>query len=290
MQQEAHRRIRAGHPVAQAVIDRQHGVQTGQRLADDAREKARGCLVRLARTHHDGRQADAHAVKEPFAGIIIQQQLADHLLRAIAGHRRGDEGVGDLVLEGRAKHRDGRGIDHARVIVGPLRPDRLEQIAGAVQIDGIALVEIGLGLARDDGGQMKDHVRAICHQPLDGGAVGNVAGDLGHLVRGRQPGRDHVERGQCIHRRAAQTALAQGGLCQPAPHHACGTDDQQLHVRTFLPRSGSSMYTLLNPRAPVVRSDHARPDCASAPRCQSAIPGIRSTGRRCFAARPDVAR
>ena len=37
-------------------------------------------------------------------------------------------------------------------------------MARAVEIDAIALLEIALGLARDDGGEVQDQRRAILHQ------------------------------------------------------------------------------------------------------------------------------
>ncbi len=39
--------------------------------------------------------------------------------------------------------------------------DRLEQEAHAVEIDAVALFEIGLGFARDDGRQMKNQLGRV---------------------------------------------------------------------------------------------------------------------------------
>ena len=46
----------------------------------------------------------------------------------------------------------------------PARADRLQQRARAVHVDAVALVELLLGLARDDGGEMEDHVGPVGDQ------------------------------------------------------------------------------------------------------------------------------
>ena len=75
----------------------------GQRLADDVGEEARGRLVGLARPHADRRQADADAVEEAAPRIVGEQQLADRLLRAVAGQRRREELVADRSGKGAPK-------------------------------------------------------------------------------------------------------------------------------------------------------------------------------------------
>ena len=55
----------------------------------------------------------------------------------------------------------------------PALADRLQHAARAVHVDAVALVEILLGLARDDGRQVEDH-------------VGPVGEQLVRLARGRQ--------------------------------------------------------------------------------------------------------
>ena len=60
--------------------------------------------------------------------------------------------------ERRAEHRDRRGIDEPRPIAVAGGADGLQQRAGAVEIDVIALVEIELGFARHDAGEMEDHI------------------------------------------------------------------------------------------------------------------------------------
>ena len=75
-----------------------------------------------------------------------------------------EELVADRVGERRAEHRDRRGEDHPRLVAVAGLADRLEQLARAVEIDAVALLEIGLGFARDDRGEMEDHVRPLGDQ------------------------------------------------------------------------------------------------------------------------------
>ncbi len=77
-----------------------------QRLANDAGEKSRRRLVRQARTHADGRQANADAIEEAAARIIRQQQFADGLLRAVARYRRQEEFI---------RHESGSGAPKAAI-------------------------------------------------------------------------------------------------------------------------------------------------------------------------------
>src|SRR5690606_7849718 len=106
--------------------------------------------IGLARADDDGGEANADAIDKAATRIIVEQQFADGLLRAVGGERRRKELVADGVRERRAEHGDGRGEDQAR-LVGCLRafePYSFEQIARGVEIDAVALLEIGLGLAR----------------------------------------------------------------------------------------------------------------------------------------------
>jgi hypothetical protein len=43
-------------------------------------------------------------------------------------------------------------------LTAPLTSYGTQKAAGAVEVDAVALVEIGLGLARHDGGEVDDHV------------------------------------------------------------------------------------------------------------------------------------
>ncbi len=46
----------------------------------------------------------------------------------------------------------------------------------AVEIDPVALVEFGLGLAGDDGGEMEDHFRPMGDQRFRGAGIGEIGG------------------------------------------------------------------------------------------------------------------
>src|SRR6185437_7880480 len=85
VEEEPDRRTRAGVPVHHTLRHRQDRLLPGERLADDAGEETRGRLVRLARAHGNGRQADADAVEEAAAIVIGEQEFAHRLLRAVGG-------------------------------------------------------------------------------------------------------------------------------------------------------------------------------------------------------------
>ena len=166
MKQEADRRARRGEPVAHALGHRQHRLLAGERLADDAGEEARRRLVRLSRAHADRRQADADAVEEAAPAVVGEQQLADRLLRAVAGERRAEVLVADRIRERRAEHRDRGSEHHSRLVAVARFADRLEEIPRAVEVDAVALVEVRLGLARDHRGEMEDELRPRSDQLL----------------------------------------------------------------------------------------------------------------------------
>jgi hypothetical protein len=139
--------------------------------------------------------------------------------------------VGDGVREGCAEHGDGGGEHHAGPVAVADGPDGLEQGAGAVQVDAVALVEIGLGLARDDGGEVEDDVRPLRDEPL-------------RLARPRQVGRPNLDRerrsGRGLRgdhvgeRRAGDGAVAEGAVPRQALHelaadHAGGAENENVH-------------------------------------------------------------
>ena len=160
VQQEADRGARRSEPVAHGFRHRQHRFLAGERLADDAGEEARRRLVRLARAHADRRQADADAVEEAAPAVVGEQQLADRLLRAVARERRVQELVADRLGKRRAEHRDRGGEHDARLVVLVVLSDRFEKAPRAVEVDPVALLEVRLGFARDDGGEMEDEIGA----------------------------------------------------------------------------------------------------------------------------------
>src|SRR3981081_4745950 len=101
-----------------------------------------------------------YAAAEAARGVVGEQRFPDRLLRAVRGQRREMKGGGDRFRERRAEYRNGGRVDEPRPVTVAGRADRLEQRTGAVQIDAIALVEIKLGFARHDTGEVKDHVGA----------------------------------------------------------------------------------------------------------------------------------
>ena len=94
---------RARNPVPHVFRHRQHRLLADERLAHDVGEEAGRRLVGLAGPDADGRQADADAVEKAAARIVGQKQLADRLLRAVAGQRRREELVADQPGNGAPK-------------------------------------------------------------------------------------------------------------------------------------------------------------------------------------------
>jgi hypothetical protein len=69
--------------------------------------------------------------------------------------------VVDLSRERRAEHRDRRGEHELRMIAAAGGADRFEQAVKADQVDAVAFLEIGLGLARDDRREMERSHRGV---------------------------------------------------------------------------------------------------------------------------------
>ena len=130
---------------------------SGSRMMPEKKPEA--ALFGLPGRTHDRRQADADAVEKAAPRVVGEQQFADRLLRAVGGERRQMEIVGDGVGKRRAEHRDRRGEHEFRLVAVADCADRFQQRAGAVEIDAVALLEIGFRLARDHAGEMEDHVR-----------------------------------------------------------------------------------------------------------------------------------
>ena len=155
-----------------------------------SRRSPDAALFGRARPDADGGQPDADAVDEAAPGVVGQQQLADRLLGAVAGERqrrRSPPGSGSG--SGAPK----TAIEEANTSRGrypsAARADRLQQRAGAVEVDPVALVEVGLGLAGDHRGEVEDHVRPAVHQPLGRAGRGEVRAraGLGRPARRRRP-------------------------------------------------------------------------------------------------------
>ena len=113
----------------------------------------------------------------------------------------------------RAEHRDRRRKDQARTIPVADGTNGFEQCARAVEIDPHAFLEINLGLAGDDAGEMKDHVGAACDCSTRRFFIGNIggggldlAGESKRLLR-----RDDVDQGEPLDRLAVERACRRPG-------------------------------------------------------------------------------
>src|SRR5699024_2729069 len=113
------------------------------RLAQNIGKETRSRFVRLAGTNADRWQPDTDALEKSTAAVIGKKQFRDCLLRSIAGQRCRKECVVDLVGERRAEYGDRGREDQPRLVITAGEADRLEQRPRAVQIDPIALFEIG---------------------------------------------------------------------------------------------------------------------------------------------------
>ena len=114
-------------------------------------------------------------------------------------------------------------------------PDRIEQIARAVEVDRVALVEIQLRLAGHDRGEMKDDVRPVRDQAFGERRIGDVAGIRAHRETGvrKRRWRNDVDRHQRIDRRSADGAITREALAQLAPDHSGRARHKYLHAASF---------------------------------------------------------
>jgi hypothetical protein len=119
----------------------------GSRMIEEA--KVEGGAVRPAGTNDDSRQAHSAAVDKAFAAVIIDQQLADRLLRAVRGLRRQRRFVADRGRQRAAIDRE-RAREH-HPWAGLERAAGIEHRAGAFEIDAVAEIGVGFGLAADHG-------------------------------------------------------------------------------------------------------------------------------------------
>ena len=111
MDQKADGRARAGVPVQHTLVDRQHRLLAGERLADDRRKETRTPPCSACPAAPRCSAADADAVEKAAPGVVGKQQLDHRFLRAVGGQRRQREIVADRFRERRAEHRD-RGSEH----------------------------------------------------------------------------------------------------------------------------------------------------------------------------------
>ena len=141
-----------------------------------------------------------------------------------------EEFVADLFRERRAEHRD-RGREHQpRLVAAAGVADGVDQVARSVEIDPVALVELGLGLAGDDCGEMKDHVRPMRDQRFRRAGIGKIGSHDAYRDRGirRLRRRHHVLQRHAGDLVRAEAAVAQQPLGQLAAHHAGGAENQNV--------------------------------------------------------------
>ena len=153
---------------------------TLQRLADDRAGEGGGGLVGLARPHHHGRKTQGPAIQKAFAAVIIDQQLANRLLRAIRGLRRHLVPVIQYLGHIAAIYRARTGENQFRA--GSMLAQNFQHTLGGGQIDRHAKVEIGFGAGADHRRHMKHrgHVgRQNSGQKI---RLGDIAGDHRHPV------------------------------------------------------------------------------------------------------------
>ena len=110
------------------------------------------------------RQADTDAVEKAATRVVGQQQLGHRLLRPVAGQGCQALVVADHLGKWRAEDGNRRGEHHAGTVTLTERADGVEQGPRSVEVDAVALLEIGLRFARDDGGEVEDDVGTGRHE------------------------------------------------------------------------------------------------------------------------------
>lgn len=144
--------------------------------------------------------------------------------------------IGDYGGERRAEDAARAGEDKLRhVSRAALVQDRFQQIAHAVEIDAVALVEIALGLAGDDRGKVEDQVRTECGEFLRHSRVARILDADRRPAReiGRQGGGRDIGEGEFANFLAGATSLARQTFRQFPADHAGRPRDQNMHGRSL---------------------------------------------------------
>ena len=190
-----------------------------------------------------------------------------------------EELIADRVGERRAEHRDRRGEHQARLVAAADQANGIDQHPRAVEIDAVALVEIELGLAGDDGGEMEDHVGPVGDQLLRGARDGEItrvhldrkAGFSG--VAGATTSCSVMLRDVGL----AEPAVFQQPLDQFAADHAGRAQNQNVQesllvVFSFMRAPESSVKILMVRRRECAVSNHEVPPAASSFETRSRAP------------------
>ena len=140
------------------------------------------------------------------------------------------EVVGNNFRERRAEHRDRRGENKFWLVVDD-RAHRLEQGAGAVEVDAVAFLEISFRFARDYAGEMEDHVWLLRHGLFRGAWCRKIDGaDLDVIGEAWRPlWHAQVDQRQLVDRLVAERPIDCQAGGELAADHARSAGDQNVH-------------------------------------------------------------
>ena len=195
-------------------------------------KKPEAALLGRPGPHRDGRQPDTDAIEEAAPAVFGEQKLNDRLLGAVRGERRQMKIVRDRPREWRAEHRDRGGENEPRAIAAAGLADRFQKRARRVEVDADALLEIELGLSRNDRREMENNVRPpgdrrLCYCGLSD--VGREGADdsrkFCRLLRSAD-----VDERELLDRPAVELAGLNEARRQLAPDHPRGAGDQNVHL------------------------------------------------------------
>ena len=172
------------------------------------------------------------AVEEAAPRVVGKQELADRLLRAVARERGQEELVADRLRKGRTEHSDRGGEDDAGLVAVADLADRVEQVARAVEIDPVALVEIGLRLAGYDRSEVEDQVGAIGDKLLRLARRGEIRNPRLDLERraGRDLRRHDVVQRQLFDGGLAEAPVAGEPFGEFAADHSAAAENENMHL------------------------------------------------------------
>src|SRR5258706_11983709 len=183
MDEGFHDAPRRENPDTRAVRNGTIDVHARHRLADDAARERRRREVRLAGAHDDRRQSERPAVNETLARVIGDEIFVDDFLRAVGGLRRGSRRIVEYAWKLSSEGGEGAREDELRwrgkVAAG------FEERAAAIEVHAIAEVEIGLGAAAHDRGEVIDARRVLAEGFLDYGGGSDVARHALEWIPGR---------------------------------------------------------------------------------------------------------
>src|SRR3546814_11049324 len=113
------------------------------------------------------------AIEKPLAAVVVDQQFAHGFLRAIRTLRHWAHGVGHFRGKIAAEYGHRTAEHHARATAKRTRA--LQNLPGGIEIDFHALVEIGFGVAADDGRQLKNALHVGVSPSMASGGTRDAA-------------------------------------------------------------------------------------------------------------------